>query len=101
MIPNRADTLRVLRLIGEREPILMLPGDVDGYGTRWTLCGQQVQPAIAHYLMTEGFIAESGSTEFGARILVLTSAGTLFREEGACWWAGLSPLQKLKAIVIG
>jgi hypothetical protein len=101
MIPNRADTLRVLRLLDERETMLMLPGDADGYGTRWTLGGEQVQPAIARYLMSEGFIAESGSTEYGARILVLTPTGASFREDGLRWWAGLSGLQKLKAVIFG
>lgn len=101
MIPNRADTLRVLRLMGKREPILMLPGDADGYGTRWTLCGQQVQPAIAHYLMAEGFVAESGKTEYGARVLGLTPAGLRFRDDGSRWWAGLNVLQKLKAMIFG
>ena len=38
-IPRRAETLQVLRLIGERQPLLMLSGSDDGYGTRWTLGG--------------------------------------------------------------
>jgi hypothetical protein len=101
MIPNRAVTLRILRNIGARAPMLMLPGDADGYGTRWTLGGQQVQPAIAHYLMREGFIADSGRTEYGARVLALTPAGAAFREEGARWWSGLNVLQKLKAVIFG
>ena len=101
MIPHRLDTLRVLRLMGDYEPILMLTGDADGYGTRWTLCGQQVEPAIARYLMNEGFIAETGTTEFAARILTLTDSGTQFRAEGARWWASLNLLQRLRALITG
>ena len=40
-IPHRAETLQVLRLI-INEPILMLSGDDEGYGSRWTIGGQQV-----------------------------------------------------------
>lgn len=83
------------------EPILMLTGDADGYGTRWTLCGQEVQPAIARFLMEEGFIADTGSTEFGARTLALTTSGAQFRAEGARWWASLSILQRLRAVITG
>ena len=100
-IPNRADTLRVLRAISGRQPVLMLAGSEDGYGTRWTLGGQQVQPAIARYLMDAGFIAESGKTQFGARTLTLTDAGVSFRERGMAWWASLSFLEKLKVTVLG
>ncbi|HMV54250.1 MAG TPA: hypothetical protein PLX20_12440 [Rhodocyclaceae bacterium] len=100
-IPNRADTLRVLRLMGERAPILMLSGSEDGYGTRWTLHGQQVQPAIARYLMESGFLAESGRTEFGARTLALTDTGARFRDEGTRWWVGLGALQKLRVTLFG
>lgn len=100
-IPNRAETLKVLRLMGEHAPILMLSGSDDGYGTRWTLHGQQVQPAIARYLMESGFVAESGRTEFGARTLALTDAGARFRAEGARWWASLGALQKLRVTLFG
>ena len=100
-IPNRVETLRVLRLMGDYEPILMLAGIDDGYGTRWTLGGQQVQPAIARYLMEAGFIAESGKTQFGARRLALTADGVRFRERGMAWWASLSFVEKLKVTVLG
>ncbi len=100
-IPNPAETLKVLRLMGEYEPILMLTGSDDGYGTRWTLHGQQVQPVIARYLMDTGFVAEKGKTEFGARRLALTDAGSRFRSEGLRWWAGLGLLQKLKITLFG
>jgi hypothetical protein len=100
-IPNRLETLRVLRLMGDYDPILMLAGSDDGYGTRWTLGGQQVQPAIARYLMEAGFIAESGKTQFGARTLTLTDAGVSFRERGIAWWASLSVVEKLKVTVLG
>ncbi|HZV55498.1 MAG TPA: hypothetical protein VFF82_11210 [Rhodocyclaceae bacterium] len=101
MIPNRAYTLKVLRLMGDHEPILMLTGDADGYGTRWTLGGQQVEPAIARYLMDEAFIIEQGRTGFGAKRLVLTAAGVQFRNEGLLWWAGLNVLQRLRATIFG
>jgi hypothetical protein len=100
-IPNRAETLEVLRLLRDNEPILMLSGDGEGYGTRWTIFGQQIQPAIARYLMKEGFIAESGTTEFGAKKLTLTSAGAEFRQDGMSWWSGLSILQKIKTTIFG
>lgn len=100
-IPNRADTLRVLRAMGECEPIMMLTGSDDGYGSRWTLAGQQVQPAIARYLMEAGFIAEHGRTDFGARRLGLTPAGRDFRQRGVEWWRKLGWLQKLRAVLFG
>ena len=100
-IPNRVETLRVLRLMGDYEPLLMLAGSDDGYGTRWTLGGQQIQPAIARYLMEAGFVAEEGKTQFGARKLALTADGVRFRENGVRWWAGLSFLQKLKVTIFG
>ncbi len=100
-IPNRADTLRVLRAISGHQPVLMLAGSDDGYGTRWTLGGQQVQPAIARYLMEAGFIAESSKTQFGARTLTLTDAGVSFRERGIAWWASLSVVEKLKVMLLG
>ncbi|MBS1131208.1 MAG: hypothetical protein H6R16_2210 [Proteobacteria bacterium] len=100
-IPQRAETLQVLRLISEFEPILMLTGDDEGYGSRWTIAGQQVQPAIARYLMESGFITEIGKTEFGARKLVLTESGQAFREHGVKWWSELNFLEKLKITVLG
>lgn len=100
-IPNRAETLKVLRLMGEHAPILMLTGDEDGYGTRWILHGQQVQPAIARYLMKTGFITDAGATEFGARKLALTPRGSKFREDGEDWWTSLSLFQKLKIMIFG
>lgn len=99
-IPHRAETLQVLRFIAS-EPILMLSGDDEGYGSRWTLGGQQIQPAIARYLMESGFIAETGRTEFGARKLPLTPSGDLFREKGLVWWSGLSLLQKIRVTLLG
>ena len=84
-IPNRVETLRVLRLMGDCDPILMLVGSDDGYGTRWTLGGQQVQPAIARYLMDAGYVAENGKTQFGARRLALTADG---RDFGSVAWLG-------------
>jgi hypothetical protein len=100
-IPQRAETLQVLRLMGPFEPILMLTGDDEGYGSRWTIAGQQVQPAIARYLMESGFVAEIGKTEFGARKLALTDTGCDFRERGLNWWAELNFLQKLKITLLG
>ncbi|MDP3539100.1 MAG: hypothetical protein Q8S26_10420 [Azonexus sp.] len=100
-IPQRAETLQVLRLMGNFEPILMLTGDDEGYGSRWTLSGQQIQPAIARYLMESGFIADTGKTEFGAKTLTLTETGSRFREKGLNWWAELSFLQKLKVMLLG
>lgn len=99
-IPHRAETLQVLRLV-INEPILMLTGDDEGYGSRWTISGQQVQPAIARYLMESGFVAEIGQTEFGARKLALTASGNQFREKGLHWWGGLSLLQKLRVMMFG
>ena len=99
-IPHRAETLQVLRLI-INEPILMLTGDDEGYGSRWTISGQQVQPAIARYLMESGFVAEIGKTEFGARKLALTTTGNQFREKGLNWWSGLSLLQKMRVTLLG
>lgn len=100
-IPQRAETLQVLRLMGDFEPILMLTGDDEGYGSRWTLGGQQVQPAIARYLMESGFIAEAGKTEFGATKLALTTLGSEFRTRGLSWWSHLNFLQKLKVTLFG
>lgn len=100
-IPRRAETLQVLRLISDFEPLLMLTGADDGYGSRWTLAGQQVQPAIARYLMEAGFVAEIGKTEFGARKLGLTVSGNDLRERGIRWWASLGWLDKLKVTLLG
>jgi hypothetical protein len=101
MIPNRADTLKILRLMGNHEPILMLAGDQDGYGTRWTLGGQQIEPAIARYLMEHGFIAEIHVTELGARVLALTALGLQFRQEGLHWWSQLNLVQRISATLFG
>lgn len=81
--------------------MLMLEGDEDGYGTRWTLGGQQVQPAIARYLMDQGYIADSGRSELGVRRLTLSAAGQTLRENGVRWWASLNVLEKLQVIVLG
>lgn len=99
-IPHRAETLQVLRLIVS-EPILMLTGDDDGCGSRWTISGQQVQPAIARYLMESGFVVDVGQTEFGARKLELSESGSLFREKGLHWWSGLNLLQKFRVTLFG
>jgi len=101
LIPNRAQTLDVLRLMGTHRPILMLPAADDGYGTRWVLDGQQVQPGIAKYLMEFGFVADTGATEFGARTLKLTDSGNRFRENGILWWASLGFLERLKITLFG
>lgn len=101
LIPSRAETLKVLRLMGDYQPMLMLAGDTDGYGARWTIDGQQIQPAIATYLMKSGFIADVGATELGAKKLALTESGARFRTDGLEWWAGLSLLGKLKIVVFG
>jgi hypothetical protein len=100
-IPGRAETLEVLRFMGDSEPMLMLTGSDDGYGTRWTMHGQQVQPGIARYLTEAGYIADSGPTEFGARRLVLTAAGAEFLREGNLWWSELSLLQKIRIKLFG
>jgi hypothetical protein len=100
-VPLRAETLQVLRLISDFEPLLLLRGDDDGYGSRWTLSGQQVQPAIAQFLMEFGFVADIGKTEFGAIKLALTEKGSEFREKGIVWWARLSFLEKMKIRVFG
>ena len=100
-IPSRVETLKVLRLMGDYRPMLMLRGEDDGYGARWTIDGQQVQPAIATYLMKSEFIADTGATEMGARKLTLTEAGIRFRADGLAWWAGLGLFEKLKIAVFG
>ncbi len=100
-IPNRAETLKVLRLMGDYRPMLMLRGASDGYGSRWTIDGQQIEPAIATWLMKSSFIVDSGATEMGARKLSLTEAGVRFRTDGLAWWSGLGLLEKLKIVVLG
>jgi len=100
-IPGRAEALELLKLLDDEEPILMLRGDDDGYGSRWIIRGQQVQPAIARYLMNAGFIADAGATELGARRLTLTTAGAQFRQDGVDWWASLSFFQKVKIRILG
>ena len=100
-IPNRAETLKVLRLMGDYRPMLMLRGASDGFGARWAIDGQQIQPAIATYLMKSNFIVDSGKTEMGARTLTLTEAGIRFRTDGLAWWGSLGFLEKLKIVVFG
>jgi len=100
-IPNRAETLQVLRLMGGHAPMLMLSGAADGFGARWSIDGNPVQPAIACWLMQEGYITDTGTTELGARILALTAAGVEFREEGLLWWAGLGRFARLKVVIFG
>jgi len=100
-IPERAETLKVLSLMGNYAPILMLGDDPKGFGTRWTLHGQQVQPVIAQYLMQANYIADTGETEMGARTLTLTPAGAEFREAGELWWKELGLLSRLKIRIFG
>ena len=100
-IPNRAETLDLLRLMGDYAPILMLSGDADGYGARWTIDGHPVQPAIASYLMKSGFVADSGATELGVRKLALTESGIQFRKNGLLWWSNLGFFEKLKVTLLG
>lgn len=100
IIPGQAQTLQILDLL-EHAPILMLAGDKDGYGARWTLSGDQVPPAIAEFLTEAGYIEETGKTELGAHILRLTDKGRQFRTDGKRWWSQLSWLQKLKITIFG
>ncbi len=100
-IPDRAQTLAVLRLMGAHRPLLMLPGDDDGYGSRWLIDGQQVQPGIAKYLMEAGFVADTGATEFGARTLALTDSGKRLRDNGVLWWQSLGFLERLIITLLG
>lgn len=100
-IPRRSETLEILRLISEHEPILMLAGENDGLGARWTLSGQEIQPAIVRFLKESGFIAEIGKTGMGAIKLGLTEKGVEFREKGLKWWSELSFLQKMKVTLLG
>ncbi len=100
-IPSRAETIKVLRLMGDYAPILMLAGDKDGYGARWTIDGHPVEPAIARYLMESDLVVDSGATEMGVRKLALTAAGVQFRKDGLVWWNSLSLFQKLGIMIRG
>lgn len=100
-IPDRAQTLKVLALMGRYTPMLMLSGDEDGYGARWSVDGHPVEPAIARFLMEANYIAETGTTEMGARQLTLTDSGARFSDEGLRWWSTLNLLQKLKIKLLG
>lgn len=87
--------------MGPQRPMLMLKGDEDGYGTRWLVEGQQVQPAIASYLMDAGFVSDAGATELGARRLFLTEVGLRFRDNGLRWWRSLGWLERIKVMLFG
>jgi hypothetical protein len=100
-IPSRAETLEILRMMGDFEPILMLASDGEGYGTRWTLHGQELPSPIVRYLMEQDCVADAGITEMGARKLALTPAGAVFRDEGTLWWSELSFLQRIKIRLFG
>lgn len=100
-IPNRFEALEVMRLMGRFAPLMMLGGDADGYGARWTIHGHEVQPGIARYLMEQGYLADAGATELGARRLLLTDAGLSFREDGLAWWTSLGFFAKLKIRIRG
>jgi hypothetical protein len=100
-IPSRAETLKLLRLMGAHAPMLMLRGEDNGFGCRWTLHGMQVQPAIADWLMKKGYLTDEGPTEMGARRLGLTAEGIAFRDDGLRWWAQLGPLGRLRVILFG
>lgn len=101
LIPWRAETLEVLRLVNDANPLLMIAGDADGFGDRWAFRGELIQPAIATFLIRFGYLQEIGRTDFGARKFVLTERGNSFRSEGLQWWASLSFLQRLKVVVLG
>lgn len=100
-VPNRAQTLDVLRHMGAYRPILMLPGYSDGYGTRWMIDGQQIPPGIAKYLMGAGYVADTGETETGARRLMLTDSGKRLRTNGIRWWQSLGFLERLRVRFFG
>ena len=100
-VPNRAETIKVLSLMGNYAPILMLRGDGDGYGARWSVQGHPVEPAIARYLMELKYVVDTGATEMGARRLALTEAGVQFRKDGLRWWSELNLWQKLKIRIVG
>ncbi|HPT48745.1 MAG TPA: hypothetical protein PLS67_04315 [Accumulibacter sp.] len=95
LIPCRAQTLEILQFMGKCRPLMMLPGDDDGFGTRWVLDGQQVPPVIAEYLMHTGVIADTGVTEVGTRALRLTEIGMRVLENGVRWWNSLDFVQRL------
>jgi len=99
-IPSRFEILELMRLMGRYAPVIMLGND-EGYGTRWTLHGHELQPGIVRYLMEQGYLADSGSTELGARTLRLTESGIRFREDGIAWWNSLGILEKLKVRIFG
>ncbi len=99
-IPDRFEVLELMRLMGRYAPVLMLGND-DGYGTRWTIHGQEIPPGIARYLMEQGYLADSGSTELGARKLALTAAGIRFRDDGIVWWNSLGVFARLKVRICG
>lgn len=101
LIPTQAQTLEVLQLMGRNQPIIMLPGNDDGYGTRWLLDGQELLPVIAKFLMERGFVADTGATGFGARTLALTESGRRFLESGMLWWNDLGFFERLKITILG
>ena len=82
LIPNRAQTLEILRLMGRHRPLLMLLGDDDGYGTRWLLDGQEVPPGIAKYLMQAGLVADAGATELRSQDAVQHEAEQRQQDDG-------------------
>ena len=100
-VPYRAETIKVLSLMGKYAPILMLSGDADGYGARWSVQGHPVEPAIARYLMELKYVVDTGATEMGARRLALTESGAQFRKDGLRWWSELNLLQRLKVRIVG
>lgn len=100
-IPGRFEILELMRLMGRYAPVIMLGGDEDGYGARWLLHGNEVQPGIARYLMEQGYLADDGATELGARKLILSAEGIRFRDEGFAWWDSLGPFEKLKIRIFG
>lgn len=101
LIPDRARTLKLLRLMGRHAPIMYLRGSDDGFGDRWTLHGALVEPAIACWLTESGYIADCGATQLGARRLELTASGLEFRAAGLRWWRQLGLLGKLRVILFG
>jgi hypothetical protein len=102
IIPRRAETLEILRLMGQYAPILMISGDdKDGVGARWTIHGQPIQPGIARYLMGTNYIVDDGVTELGARKFAITPAGVEFREAGIRWWESLGFFERLKIKFFG
>lgn len=100
-ISSRTETLKVLRLMGDDAPILMLAGDADGYDARWCIDGHPIEPAIARHLMASNLIVDSGATELGVGRLALTPTGIQFREDGLLWWNSLGLFQKLKTAIGG